>query len=69
MPHIEEIDDEHKGLPGRDSRTGGYLPVRIELMLCDVFRRNPTHQNLHQIPSVEAAYLPNSHRYLMSYDF
>ena len=57
-------------LPPNSGNTGSLSsPVRIELMLCDVFRRDPTHQNLHQIPSVEAAYLLNSRCYLMSYDF
>ena len=38
-------------------------------MPCDAFRRNPTHQNLNQIASLEALYLPKSRCYLMSYDF
>ena len=38
-------------------------------MPSNVFRRNPAHQNLDQIVSLEAAYLPKSRRHLISYDF
>ena len=67
IPNCGMVFGPSPQLPPAPNVVGSH-PVRIELMLCDVFRRDPTHQNL-QIPSVEAAYLPNSRRYLTSYDF
>jgi hypothetical protein len=59
----EDKDAQPKGL--HQWRT----PMRNELIPCDTFQCDPTHQNLNQIASLEALYLLKSHHYLMSDDF